>query len=101
MPSNPAARLGVIYCHSLLPLTGGPQENFRVQSLNTNAPLGWVTSSSDDVNHLGLESLSFQFCLIFHLTFISRALNGPGPSYSYESQPWIPLVQNGEQISEP
>lgn len=69
-----------------------------MKSLNTNAPLGRAKSSSVDVNHLGLEILSFQFCLIFHLTFISRAVTGPDPSYSYETQPWIPLVQNGEQI---
>lgn len=101
MPSNPASRLGVIYCPSLLQLTGGPQENSRVKSLNTNAPLGWARSSSDDVNHLGFEILSFKSCLIFHLTSISRALNGTVPSYPYEIQSGIPLVQDGEQISEP
>lgn len=62
-------------------------ENFRVKYLNTDASPGWVKSSSDDLNQLGMEEYG------------QRALNDTISSYSYV-EPWLLPVQNGEQMSE-
>ena len=62
-------------------------ENFGVKCLNTDASPGWVKSSSDDLNQLGMEKYG------------QRAPNDTISSYSYV-EPWLLLVQNREQMSE-
>ena len=72
MECNSVSWLGMIYGHSLLHLTAGVlDENFRVKCLNTDASPGWVKSSSDDLNQLGMEEYG------------QRALNDTISSYSY------------------